>query len=152
MFRTELARGSRDPIVFFEATLDARRNASHENDQSFLMYLRDRYRETPPDLVVTLGAPAARFYVDERSRLFPTAPLVMVSADERLAVVSALRADDTAVIAGINGEERHAVDTGEKRPLIRKRSPLVVDKQARPAIAGLALERQGDQVAEAAFG
>ena len=52
----------------------------------------------------------------------------------------------------INGEERHALDAGEERPLIRERTPTVVDKDACPAIPGLALERQGNQVAEATFG
>ena len=44
------------------------------------------------------------------------------------------------------------LDTGEERPLIWERTPPIIDKDARPAIPSLALERQGNQVAEATFG
>jgi signal transduction histidine kinase len=102
VFRTELARGFPEPIVVFEATLDAGLSAPAEGEQPFLAYLKDRYAGTAPDLVVTLGAPAARFYLDNRDRLFPATPLVMASVAVQLARSGALRANDEALLGELD--------------------------------------------------
>lgn len=77
VFRTELARRAKEPIDFSEANLDYRRPANGKEERVFLEYLRARFDDAPPDVVVTIGAPAARFYQDHRSRLFPWALVVV---------------------------------------------------------------------------
>ena len=102
VFRTELAKRSSQPIVLFEATLDAGRPVTNEEERAFLEYLRARFAGQAPDLVVTIGPPAARFYLAHRDQLFPSIPLVMAALDERLARGAALRANDAAVVGKVD--------------------------------------------------
>ncbi|MGO8829684.1 MAG: ATP-binding protein [Steroidobacteraceae bacterium] len=96
-FRTELAKGSKVPIALFEATLDAEQTSSSDDPQPFLELLRHRFASSPPDLVVTIGPPAADFYVRNRDKVFPGTPLVISALDERLVRRLVLRAEDAAV-------------------------------------------------------
>lgn len=98
-FRTELVRGSPDTIVLYEATLDAGQKVSEQEARTFLDYLRARFAGNAPDLVVTIGPPAAGFYIDNREQLFSSTPLVAAASDQRIARASALRPGD-AVVAG----------------------------------------------------
>lgn len=98
-FRTELAQRSKDPITFVDANLDFLRPANPQEERIFLEYLRARFDGTPPDVVVTMGAPAARFYMAHRSELFPSVPVVVGGLDERFARRAPLQRGD-AVVAG----------------------------------------------------
>jgi signal transduction histidine kinase len=102
VFRTELARRSSDPISFLEANLDAGRRASPEEERAFLDYLSTRFAAREPDLVVTIGPPAGRFYLTHRDQLFPATPLIMAALDVRLAQGAALRSGDAAVVGNIS--------------------------------------------------
>ena len=102
VFRTELARGSSEPIVLFEATLDAGRPITDEEERAFLDYLKARFAGPAPDLVVTIGPPAARFYLAHRDQLFPPIPLVIAALDERLARGAALRPKDAAIVGKVD--------------------------------------------------
>jgi signal transduction histidine kinase len=103
VFRAELARRSSGPIVLYEATLDAGRpETNHAEEDTFATYLQARFAGSAPDLVVTIGPPAARFILSHRDRLFPSTPLVMAALDERLARGSALRANDVAVVGNVD--------------------------------------------------
>jgi hypothetical protein len=97
-FRTELMRDSPDTIVLYEATLDAGQKITEQEEQTFRDYLGARFAGNTPDLVVTLGPPAARFYFDNRDRLFPATPLLMGAVGERIAQGAPLRSGDTAVL------------------------------------------------------
>jgi signal transduction histidine kinase len=99
VFRSELVRRSAEPIVFIEANLDAGRAVANGEERAFLEYLGARFSSTAPDVVVTIGPAAARFYVRHRGELFPGTPLVMAALDERLANGAALLPTD-AVAAG----------------------------------------------------
>ena len=99
VFRTDLAKRSSNPITFVEANLDIRRTAGEKEGQVFLEYLRARFDDAPPDVVVTIGPPAARFYMRHRSELFPAVPLVVGSLDERFAKQLDLP-QDVGVVAG----------------------------------------------------
>src|SRR5262245_57012063 len=63
VFQTELTKRLSGPIVLFEATLDAGRPVTNEEEGAFLEYLRARFAGPAPDLVLTIGLPAARFYL-----------------------------------------------------------------------------------------
>ena len=103
VFRAELAKGASGPVVLYEATLDAGRpETNHAEEDTFATYLQARFAGSAPDLVVTIGPPAARFFLSHRDRLFPSTPLVMAALDERLARGSALRANDVAVVGNVD--------------------------------------------------
>jgi len=99
VFRTDLAHRSADPITFFEANFDFRRPVGNGIERSFLDYLRTRFDDAQPDVVVTIGPMAARFYLRHRSDLFPNAPMVMGALDARFVQRNELRKTD-AVVAG----------------------------------------------------
>lgn len=96
-FRTELAKGSSEPLAVYDATLDAEQISSSDDPQPLLELLRHRFAGSPPDLVVTVGPPAAAFYLRYRDRMFPATPVVVSALDERLVRASALREGDAAV-------------------------------------------------------
>jgi len=100
-FRSDLARRSTEPITFIEANLDFIRAANDEHAHAFVEYLKNRFDDGPPDVVITIAAPAARFYLRHRDRLFPGTPVVLGSADERLLRQLPLRPEDAVVAARI---------------------------------------------------
>ena len=102
VFRTELAKGFPGPIALSETTLDAGRPVTNEEEAAFVEYLRARFASPAPDLVVTIGPPAARLYLAHRDRLFPSAALVMAALDERLARGAVLRPNDAAVVGKVD--------------------------------------------------
>lgn len=54
-FRTELAKGSSEPIAFYDASLDAGNESASEDPQLLIDVLRRRFARSAPDLVVTIG-------------------------------------------------------------------------------------------------
>ncbi len=102
VFRTELAKGAPGPIVLFEASLDAGRPVAEEEEQAFSDYLVARFAGSPPDVVVTIGPPAARFYLARRDQLFASVPLVMAALDERLARGAVLLVNDAAIVGKVD--------------------------------------------------
>ncbi len=102
VFRAELARGSTESVVISEATLDAGRTLTDKEQQAFFEYLGARFESSTPDLVVTLGPQAARFYLAHRDQLFPTTPLVLAALDERFARGAPLRPNDAAVVGKVD--------------------------------------------------
>lgn len=102
VFRTDLARRSKEPIVFVEANLDYSRALGESEERAFVEYLRSRFDGMPPDAVVTVGPPAARFYVRNRADLFPGSRLVIGALDERLAKQLELQPTDAVVAGQVN--------------------------------------------------
>ncbi len=96
-FRTELAKGSRERLAVYDATLDAEQVSESDELQPLLELLRHRFAGSPPDVVVTIGPPAAAFYLKNRDKVFPGTPVVISALDERFVQKSALRAGDSAV-------------------------------------------------------
>lgn len=101
-FRTELARESTQPVAFYEASLDAGRPGPAENERPFIEFLRARFADRPPDLVVPVGGPTAQFYVRHRQRIFPDAPLLISGVDERVLQGVTLDATDGVVAAKLD--------------------------------------------------
>ncbi|MFO1313361.1 MAG: sensor histidine kinase [Burkholderiales bacterium] len=99
VFRTELARRSSAPIDFIEANLDIRRAADGRDERVFVDFLNARFDAGPPDVVVTIGPPAARFYTRHRAELFEATPVVFGALDRRLAQQLTPGPDDF-VVAG----------------------------------------------------
>ena len=81
--RTELARQLKQPVAFYEASLDTERIGPPGDEHALVDFLRSHHGTTQPDLVVVLAASALRFYLRHRERLFPDAPLLVTGIAER---------------------------------------------------------------------
>jgi signal transduction histidine kinase len=97
-FRTELAKASSERLAVYDASLDAGQTSGSEEPEAYLELLRHRFGGSPPDVVITVGPPAAAFYPQNRDKVFPRTPLVIAALDERFIPRSALR-DGDAVVA-----------------------------------------------------
>jgi signal transduction histidine kinase len=100
VFRNRLAERLGGAAVFLDATLDAGRPITQTEETAFADYLRARFAGSPPDLVVTVGQPAARFYTAHRAALF-SSPLMLGALDERFTKAVALTPSDAAVVAKV---------------------------------------------------
>src|SRR3954465_10491993 len=69
--KAELERQSPMPLDIQEHTLLAGRFNNPGPEEPFVGYLQSLYHGGMPDLVLTVGAPAARFVQRYRSKLFP---------------------------------------------------------------------------------
>ena len=96
-FRTELARQSKVPIEFFEASLEAARATEGESENPFVEYLRALFANRRLDLVVPFGAPAVHFSQRHRERLFHDVPMLLAAVDQRHLNGLTLGAKATAV-------------------------------------------------------
>lgn len=95
--RSELERGAQAPIAFYDAALNADQAGPEEDTRPMLAFLQQRFEGRAPDLVICVDAPAARFYLQHRDRLFGDAPLLIVGSEERLTNALPLRPGDAAV-------------------------------------------------------
>jgi two-component system sensor kinase FixL len=96
-FQTELARESRDPVQFHEATLEAPNLDAGESEGALIAYLGALSRANPPELIVPFGAPAVRFVLRNREKLFGAKPILLASVEERFLTGLTLGTNTTAV-------------------------------------------------------
>jgi hypothetical protein len=82
-FRAELTRQWLDPIDFYEIPLEAARTGEPESDRALADFVATRMAGHPFDLVVPFKAPAMRFAVRDRDRLFGETPFLIAAMDQR---------------------------------------------------------------------
>jgi len=97
LFRSELGRRFPEPIDIVELSLQAARASRTAPDQAALDNVRSTISGPPPDLVVTIGGPAATFAQTYRSELFPTTPVLLADVDRRFIDQATFTAYDTVV-------------------------------------------------------
>jgi signal transduction histidine kinase len=95
--RSELSRKSKWPLDFHDHSLLNARLRDDQSDEPFVDYLHAIYRETPPDLIIAFGAPAASFVQRYRARLFPQTPMVFTAIEARRVQYDKLGENDTVV-------------------------------------------------------
>ena len=95
--RTDLAEKSPYPLDSYEVVLEIARFSDGERDEAFAGYLRALFATHPPDLIVTLVSPAARFIQRHRRDLFPSTPVIFAALDARAIEDATLTANDTTV-------------------------------------------------------
>jgi signal transduction histidine kinase len=95
--RSELNRQSPWPLDIQEYSLVTARYGDEAAEAKFVEYLKALYVQRPPDLIVTLAAPAARFVQRYRADLFPTTPMLLAAVDPRRVDPSLLSEQDTLV-------------------------------------------------------
>jgi len=100
-FQTELAERAGRPIEFCEVSLPGALFDPGEADETTVKYLQTLFGERKPDLVVPFGGPAVRFTLRHR-QIFPTAPLLLASVQERYLSSVTLDANTAAVPARLD--------------------------------------------------
>ncbi|MEY9121255.1 sensor histidine kinase [Bradyrhizobium yuanmingense] len=82
--KSELERQSPWPLDIQEHALLTARFNNPGPEAPFVDYLQSLYQGAVPDIVLSIGAPAARFAQKYRARLFPDAPLILSAVEHRL--------------------------------------------------------------------
>ena len=95
--RNELNRQSPWPLDIQEHSLVTARNGDNAAEAKFVEYLKALYAQRPPDLIVAIGAPAARFVQQHRADLFPTTPMLLAAVEVRRIEQSMLTEQDAVV-------------------------------------------------------
>ncbi len=95
--RTELEQQSPWPLDLQEQTLLTARFNDPGPEAPFVDYLRSLYSGRPPDIVLSIGAPAAKFVQKYRAQLFPETPMVLTAVEQRLVNHAGLTDKDTVV-------------------------------------------------------
>lgn len=100
--RSELDQRSPWPLDITDHSLVSARLSDATTEAAFVEYLRTLYAKQPPDLIISLGAPAAGFVQRHRAALFPTTPMVLTAIEQRRVQYSTLTANDAVVAVHIN--------------------------------------------------
>jgi signal transduction histidine kinase len=100
--RAELERQSPWPFDLYEHSLVTARFSDENLEVPFVEYLRATFAKQRPDLIVSIGAPAAGFVQRHRQQLFPTTPMLLTVVDERRVQFSVLTENDAVVAVSIN--------------------------------------------------
>lgn len=95
--RSELNQQSSWPLDIQEYSLVTARNGDEAAEAKFADYLKTLYAQRPPDLIIALAAPAARFVQRYRADLFPTTPMLLAAVDPRRVDPSLLSGQDAMV-------------------------------------------------------
>src|SRR5262245_43560815 len=95
--RSELDRQSPWPLDITEHSLVTARSPDENPEVPFVEYLRALSAKRPPDLIVSIGAPAVTFVQRHRQQLFATTPMVFTAVEQRRIQYPALTENDTVV-------------------------------------------------------
>ena len=99
----ELNKQSPRPLNIQEQSLVTALNGDDVADAKFVEYLKALYAQRPPDLIVALGAPAARFVQQHRPDLYPTTPMLLAAVEVRRVEPSMLSERDA--LAGVRYDQ-----------------------------------------------
>jgi signal transduction histidine kinase len=100
--RSELERQSPWPLDIQDQSLVSARSPDEDSDIAFVEYLRALSAKRSPDIIVSIGAPAAAFVQRHRLQLFATTPMVFTAVEQRRVQYSSLTANDAVVAVRIN--------------------------------------------------
>ncbi len=102
-FQQELAEQSPDAIEFYEFFLPPRSDTGNGRESAFIEYLKSFEADKTFDLAVSLGAPATDFLQENRARLFPRTPHLVMGTEQRRIRADSLLANDAAVPIRVDG-------------------------------------------------
>jgi signal transduction histidine kinase len=95
--RSELLRQSPWQLDITEHSIVSARSGDQASEAAFVAYLGALFADQAPDLIVSVGAPAAAFVQRHRPQLFAKIPMVLTAVDERRVQFTALSEHDAAV-------------------------------------------------------
>lgn len=96
-FRAELDRRSPYILEVYDTSLMIERFGADQDEAPFVQYLVGLFAKRKLDLIVAIGAPAARFVQQHRARLFPETPMLFAGVEQRRVSSSLLGPNDTVV-------------------------------------------------------
>src|SRR5262245_38047156 len=102
MIRSELDLQSPWPLDITEHSLVTARSPDEDPEVPFVEYLRALSAKRPPDIIVSIGAPAAAFVQRHRPKLFSTTPMVFTAVEQRRVQHSSLSSNGAVVAVRIN--------------------------------------------------
>jgi PAS domain S-box-containing protein len=95
--RIDVQRRLPEPVTFTEFVVNPS-GFAESPETAIIDFLRSAFADQPkPDLVVTVGGPAAAFARKHRRQLFPESPFLFAALDRRFLEDAPLAADETAV-------------------------------------------------------
>ena len=100
--RSELQRQSPWQLDITNASLVTARSSNEDPEVPFVAYLSALFAKQQPDLIVSVGAPAAAFVQRHRPQLFADTPMVLTAVDERRVQFTALSESDVVVAVRID--------------------------------------------------
>jgi signal transduction histidine kinase len=100
--RAELERQSPWPLDLYEYSLVSARSSDENPEIPFVAYLSAVFSKHQPDLIVSIGAPAAAFVQRHRRQLFPAAPMLLTVVDQRRVQYSVLTENDAVAAVSID--------------------------------------------------
>jgi hypothetical protein len=103
----ELNKLSPWPLNIQEQSLVTALDGDDAAEAKFVEYLGTLYARAP-DLIVALGAPAANFVQEHRTKLFPTTPMLLAAVEVRR-VVQAMLSEQDAVV-GVRYDQVAAIE------------------------------------------
>src|SRR3954454_13526945 len=101
--QSQLNEQSPWPLNIQEQSLVTALDGDDVADAKFGEYLKALYAQRPPDLIVALGAPAARFVQQHRVDLYPTTPMLLAAVEVRRVEPSMLSERDA--LAGVRYDQ-----------------------------------------------
>ncbi len=104
----ELNKQSPWPLNIQEQSLVTALDGDDAAEAKFREYLKALYAQRPPDLIVALGAPAARFVQQHRADLYPKTPMLLAAVEVRRVEPSMLSEQDA--VAGVRYDEVAAME------------------------------------------
>jgi signal transduction histidine kinase len=100
--REELSRQSPWQLDITDHALVFARSSDEDPETPFVQYLYALFAKHPPDLIISIGAPAVAFVQRHRDWLFAKTPMVFVAVEQRRVQFSRLTSNDTVVPVWIN--------------------------------------------------
>ena len=101
-FRTALSRASPQPIDFQELTLEIAPGGGREGEDALRQRVQAIHTTRSVELLVTVGAPAARFVLNNRASLLPGVPTLFSGVEQRLLQDAPLTDRDATVTVRID--------------------------------------------------
>ena len=80
-FRATVNAGGADRVAVFAENLDLVRSSGPRHETTLKTYLREKYRDRPVGVVVTVGPAALQFMLRSRAELWPEMAVVFASVD-----------------------------------------------------------------------
>ena len=95
--RIELRRQSPWPLEIIDHTLLPAGSGDENPEGPLVEYLNALYARRPPDLIISIGAPATSFAQRHRQQIFSTIPLLITAVEQRRIQPASLTEYDTVV-------------------------------------------------------
>jgi len=104
----ELNEQSPWPLNIQEQSLITALDGNDAAEAKYFEYLRALYARRPPDLIVSLGGPAALFFQQHKADLFPKTPMLLAAVEVRRVDPSMVSNQD--VVAGARFDQVSAIE------------------------------------------